>query len=159
MREIFCHVISDYLFVRCMQRESHSHGAYHDYIREVGASDIITTDNSKTHTGKKREKTSRDVMTKQRKFTPHKQNKRKVECLIQDVKHKTTLVLQRSMTPLKLWCYVLIFVVDFLNHITNKPLVWRTSSEVLNGDTANILPFRFKFWQPIKFMDKGQFPG
>ena len=36
---------------------------------------------------------------------------------------------------------------------------WRTSSEVLNRDTANISPFRFKFWQPIKFMNKGQFPG
>ena len=98
--QIFCHVMSDYLFVRCMQRESHSHRAYQDYIREVGASEIITTDNSKTQTGKKWEKTSREVMTKQRKFTPHNQNESKVERRIQDVKHKTTIVLQRSFAPL-----------------------------------------------------------
>ena len=30
--QIFCHVLSDFLFVRCMQRESHSHGTYQDYI-------------------------------------------------------------------------------------------------------------------------------
>ena len=44
--QIFCHVLSDFLFVRCMQRESHSHGAYQDYIREVGASEMVVTDNS-----------------------------------------------------------------------------------------------------------------
>jgi hypothetical protein len=157
--QMFCHVLSDYIFVRCMQRESHSHGAYQDYIREVGASEKIVTDNSKTQTGKKWEKTSRDVMTKQRKFTPHNQNESKVERRIQDVKHKTVLVLQRCGAPLIFWCYALIFVVDCLNHIAKKPLGWRTSYEVLNGDTADISPFRFKFWQPIKFMDKSQFPG
>jgi len=34
--QIFCHVLSDYLFVRCMQRKSQSHGAYQDYIRKWG---------------------------------------------------------------------------------------------------------------------------
>ena len=29
-----------------MQRESHSHGAYQDYICEIGVSEIICTDNS-----------------------------------------------------------------------------------------------------------------
>ena len=156
--QIFCHVLSDFLFVRCMRRESHSHGAYQDYIREVGASEMIVTDNSRTQTGKKWEKTSRDVVTKQRKFTPHNQNESKVERRIQDAKHKTTLVIQRARAPLTFWCYALIFVVDCLNYIAKKPLGWRTSTEVLNGDTADISPFRFTFWQPIKFLDNPQFP-
>ena len=156
--QIFCHVISDFLFVRCMQREAHSHGAYQDYIREVGASELITTDNSRTQTGVLWEKTSRQVMTKQRRFTPYNQNQSKVERRIQDVKHKTTLVLQRAKAPLVFWCYALTFVVDCLNHIAKKSLGWKTSTEVLNGDTADISPFRFKFWQPIKFMTKSQFP-
>ena len=156
--QIFCHVMSDFLFVRCMQRESHSHGAYQDYIREVGASELIVTDNSRTQTGKKWEKTSRDVMTKQRRFTPHNQNESKVERRIGDVKHKVVLVLQRAKAPLLFWCYALIYVVDCLNHLVKKPLGWRTSTEMLNGDTADISPFRFSFWQPIKFMDNAQFP-
>ena len=56
--QIFCYVMLDYLFVRCMKRESHSHRAYQDYICEVGALEIITTDNSKTQTSKKWEKKS-----------------------------------------------------------------------------------------------------
>ena len=44
--------LSDYLFVRCMLRESQSHGAYQDSIREVGASEVVVTDNSKTQIGK-----------------------------------------------------------------------------------------------------------
>jgi len=156
--QFFCHVISDFLFIRCMQRESHSHGAYQDYIREVGASESIVTDNSQTQTGKKWEATSRDVMTKQRTFVPHNQNQSKVERRIQDAKHKTMVVLQRAGAPLVFWCYALIFVIDCLNHIAKKSLDWRTSSEVLNGDTADISPFRFKFWQPVKFFDKVGFP-
>ena len=157
--QIFCHVLSDFLFVRCMQRESHSHGAYQDYIREVGASELIVTDNSRTQTGKKWEKTSRDVMTKQRRFTPHNQNESKVERRIGDVKHKVVLVLQRAKAPLIFWCHALVFVVDCLNHLAKKPLGWKTSTEVLNGDTADISPFRFSFWQPIKFLDNAQFPN
>ncbi len=157
--QVFCHVPSDFIFVRCMQRESSSHGAYQDYIREVGASDLIVTDNSQTQTGKKWEETSRKVMTKQRKFVPMNQNESKVERRIQDVKHKTTLVLQRSMAPLEFWCYGLIFVVDCLNHLAKKSLDWKTSSEVLNGETADISAFRFKFWQPVKFYDPKGFPG
>ena len=61
------------------------------------------------------------------------------------------------MAPLIFWCYALIFVVDCLNHIAKKPLGWRTSTEVLNGDTADISPFIFRFWQPVNFMDKGNF--
>jgi len=55
------------------------------------------------------------------------------------------LVLERSCDPLVFWCHALIFVVDCLNHIAKKPLGWKTSSEVLNGDTADFSPFRFKF--------------
>ena len=68
------------------------------------------------------------------------------------------MVLQRSNAPLKFWCYALIFVVDCLNYISKKPLGWRTSFEVLNGDTADISPFRFKFWEPVKFLDNPGFP-
>jgi len=69
-------------------------------------------------------------MTKQRRFTAYNQNESKIERRIQYIKHKTVLVLQRSVAPLVFWCYGLIFVVDCLNHIPKKSLGWRTSSEV-----------------------------
>jgi hypothetical protein len=68
------------------------------------------------------------------------------------------MVLQRAKAPLVFCYYAIIFVVDCLNHIAKRPLGWRTSSEVLNGDTADISPFRFEFWQHIKFFHKTYFP-
>ena len=85
-------------------------------------------------------------MVNQRKFTPHNQNKNKVEQRIQYVKHKTTLVLQRLLDPLIFWCYTLIFVLDLLNYTAKKPLGYQTFIEVINGDTNDISPFRFKFF-------------
>ena len=112
-----------------MQRESHSHGAYQDFVCEVRASEILVTDNSRTQTGKKWETTSRNVMKKQRKITPYNQNASKAERRIRDVKHKTVLVLQRAGAPLVFWCYAIIYAVDCLNHIVKKTLGWRTSTE------------------------------
>ena len=106
-------MISYFLFVRYKNRESHSHGAYQDYIIEVGASEVISVDNWKTHTVNKWEATSRNTMTKQRKFIPQNQNQSKVERRIQYGKHKPMLVLRRSADPLIFWCYAIIFLVDF----------------------------------------------
>ena len=157
--QFFVHVNSDYLFVRCMQREAHSHGAYQDFVREVGAPQVIITDNSQTQTGQKWEATSRSIITKQRKFAPHNQNQSKAERRIQDVKHKTVHVLQRAKAPLEFWCYALIFIVDCINHLAKKRLGWRTSQEVMNGDTADISAFRFTFWQEIEYYEpSAKFP-
>ena len=151
--QLFVHVPSDYLFVRCMQRESHSHGAYQDFVREIGAPEIVATDNSQTQTGTKWEETSRKNVTKQRKFSPHNQNQNKAERRIQDVKHKIVYILERADAPIKFWCYALIHVVDCLNHHAKPALNWKTSTELLNGDTPDISAFRFSFWQAIEYYE------
>ena len=97
-------------------------------------------------------------MSKQRTFVPHNQNQSKMERQIGDVEHKTTHVLNKSGAPVLFWCYALVFEIDCLNHFSKKRLGWRTSIEVLNGDTANISPFRFTFWKPIQFMQPPSFP-
>jgi hypothetical protein len=151
--QLFVHRASDYLFVRCMQREAHSHGAYQDFVREIGAPELIVTDNSQTQTGKKWEATSRSIITKQRKFEPHNQNQNKAERRIQDVKHRVMMVLGKAKAPLIFWCYCLIYVIDCLNFTAKKSLGWKTSYEILNGDTPDISAFRFGFWQPIDYFD------
>ena len=151
--QLFVHVPSDYLFVRCMQREKHSHAAYQDYVREIGAPTVLITDNSQTQTGTKWQSTSRKIMTKQRKFAPHNQNQNKAERRIQDAKHKTMQIMGRACAPLVFWCYALIHVIDCLNHLAKKSLNWRTSYEILNGDTPDLSAFRFSFWQPVEYYD------
>jgi hypothetical protein len=46
-----------------MQRESHSHGAYQDFVREIGAPDVIATNNSQTQTGRRWEGKSQNSVT------------------------------------------------------------------------------------------------
>ena len=151
--QLFVHVPSDYLFVRCMQRESHSHGAYQDFIREIGAPEMIATDNSQTQAGTKWETTSRKNVTKQRTFSPHNRNQNKAELRIRDVKHKTVYILEKSNAPLSFWCYALIYVIDCLNHLAKESLNWKTSYELLNGDTPDISAFRLTFWQAIEYFE------
>ena len=61
--QIFYHLLSKFTFVNPMKKESHSHGAYLDFIREVGASDMILTDNVQTETGKNGQKTVENTLS------------------------------------------------------------------------------------------------
>ena len=63
------------LFARCMFREAHSHGAYQDFVREVGAPNILLTDNSQTQSGTLWTKTRQENITKQIHSVPYKQPK------------------------------------------------------------------------------------
>ena len=90
-------------FVRCLQRESQSHAAYQDFIREVGAPTALCTDNAKTQVGEKWTTTNRKHHIQQRTIVPHNQNQNYAERCIQDIKHKTMQVLYESNAPVQLW--------------------------------------------------------
>ena len=79
--------------------------------------------------------------------------------MIQHLKHNMILVLKLSTAVLDFWFCALIFVVYCLNHIVKKPLICGEYLGVLNGDTTNISPFIFRFWQPVKFFDKVKLPN
>jgi hypothetical protein len=98
--QIFFVCLHRFIFVRGMQKESESHGAYQDMIREVGAPNTLLTDNAQTQIGKKWTKTSRDNATRQIKTVPHNQNQNNAEQKIQDVKQRTIMNLRYSMAPL-----------------------------------------------------------
>ena len=69
-----------------MGRESHSHKAYKDFIRKIGAPVTLLTDNAKTLIGKKWTKTSRNNITKQRQIAPHNQQQNQSEGRLGKVK-------------------------------------------------------------------------
>jgi hypothetical protein len=72
--QIFFSVLTKFLYVKGMRGESHSHGAYQDFVQDVGAPNILLTGNSQTRTGKKWTKTSRENITQQVQSAPHNQN-------------------------------------------------------------------------------------
>jgi hypothetical protein len=51
--QIFFCVLTKFLYVKGMRHESHSHGAYQVFVRDVGVPNMLLTDNSQTQTGKK----------------------------------------------------------------------------------------------------------
>jgi hypothetical protein len=75
--QIFFCVLTKFLYVKGMRRESHSHGAYQDFVWDVGAPNMLLTNNSQTQTGKKWTKTSRENITKQVQSAPNNQNQNK----------------------------------------------------------------------------------
>jgi hypothetical protein len=151
--KIFVSLLSQFIFVRCMRREAHSHGAYQDFVRNVGAPNILLTDNSQTQTGKKWTATSRANVTKQINSVPHNQNQNHAERKIQDVKKRVIMTLRYAKAPLVFWCYCLHFIVDCLNHSAHKGLEWRTPMEKLHGHTPDISMFRFAFWEPVWYYE------
>ena len=151
--QLFVHLGSQFLFARCMTREAKSHGAYQDFVREVGAPNILLTDNSQTQSGTKWTKTSRENITKQIHSVPHNQNQNQTELKVRDIKTRVILSLRLAKAPLAFWCYAMMWVIDCLNHSAHKGLDWRTPVEKLTGNTPDISVFRFSFWQPVYYYE------
>ena len=122
-------------------------------VREVGAPNILLTDNAQTQVGKKWTKTSRDNATRQVKTVPHNQNQNQVERKIQYVKRHMIIRLCYAMAPLVFWCYCMYFIVDCLNCSAQKELGYRTAMEKMFGQTPDMSMFRFHFWEPIWYFE------
>jgi hypothetical protein len=136
-----------------MRKESQSHGAYQDFIQNVGAPNVLLTDNARTQIGKKWTKTSRENVTRQIKSIPNYQNQNQAKRKIQDVQKQTILTLQYGKTPLTFWCFCQQFIVDCLNHSAHKDFNFRTPTEKLYGHTPDISMFRFRFLEPVWYYE------
>jgi hypothetical protein len=118
-------------------------------VRDVGAPNILLTENAQTQIGAKWTKTSRDNATQQIKTVPHNQYQNNAERKIQDIKQRTIMTLRYTMAPLVFWCYCMYFVVDCLNHTVQKELEYRTAMEKMSGQTPDISMLRFHFWETV----------
>ena len=139
--QLFAVAFADYLWAKCLRRESQVPGAYADFCKEVGAPNELLSDNSKVQHGKKFTTIDRQNSTHHIYSTPHCQNQNMSERKIQDVKHKTEIILYKSLAPLVFWCYAVIFAIDCLNYTSHAKLDWRTPAGVLTSNTVDISVF------------------
>ena len=151
--QLFFHVLSGYIYLRCIKREAHSHGAYQDFVREVGAPNLLLTDNARTETGKRWTKTSRNNITKQIATAPYNQQQNQAERKIGNLKSRVLVTLRKANAPIEFWCYCLVWIADCLNHTAQQHLDWRTPTELLNGQTPDISVFRFSFFEPVWYYE------
>ena len=103
--QLFYFLLRCYTYVSFMRRESHSHQAYQDFIRNIGAPVTLLTDSTKTLISKKWTKTSRDNIMKQHKIAPHNQQQNQSEGRLEKFKARTLLVMGKSNAPLIFWWY------------------------------------------------------
>ena len=98
--QLFVHLLTQFLWIANLRREKYNHGAYQDYIREVGTPNTLLTDNTKSQTGKKWTKTSINNQTQQIMLAPDKQNQNASERNINDVKNRVDYTLFASQAPI-----------------------------------------------------------
>ena len=108
--QLFFHLLTQFLWIANLRREKDNHGAYQDYIREVGTPNILLTDNAKSQTGKKWTETYRNNQTQQIMPAPDKQNQNTSDRKINDVKHRVDYTLFTSQSPIVFWCYCMQYV-------------------------------------------------
>jgi len=72
--QLFAASFADFLWVKCLRRESQVPGAYKDFVTEVGAPNELLIDNSKVQCGEKFAKFNRKILTTHVFSTPHNQN-------------------------------------------------------------------------------------
>ena len=102
--QLFVHLITQFLWIGLLRREKDNHGAYQDFIREVGTPNMLLTDNAKSQVGHKWRETPRSNLTQQRCSAPDKQNQKQSERKIGDVKRRTAYTLFASQAPILFWC-------------------------------------------------------
>ena len=134
--QLFVHLISQYLWISLLRREKDNHGAYQDFIREVGTPNVLLTDNAQSQVGNKWKETSRSNLTQQKCSAPDKQNQNQSERKIGDVKRRTAYTLFASQAPILFWCYCLQFVVYCLNLTARR----RLQLENINGSSHRFHP-------------------
>lgn len=151
--QIFYCLVSKYTYMTFLQRKLQLHHALQDFIRNVGAPNVLLIDNAQTQTGTKWTQTCCEYVICQIHLMPHNQKQNHSERRIQDLKYWTVLVLCRYLAPVEFWCDALQFVTECLNHSAHKLLDWRTPMERLYGYTPNISLFWFCFWQPVWYFE------
>ena len=157
--QVFVHLWTQFLCVTLLRRERDNHGAYQDFIRDVGTPNILLTDNAKSQVGKKWTETSRKNQTQQRQSAPDKQNQNQSERKVGDLKRRVGYTLFASQAPLVFWCYCMQFVVYCLNLTARRRLNWKTSVEALTGNTPDISHLRFAFWDKAWYYEyNAKFP-
>ena len=73
---------------------------------------------------------------------------------MQIVKEMSHRVMDHTVPPTRLWCFVVDYVIDVWHHLANQNNSWRTPIEKLTGHTPDISKFRlFSFFDPIKYLD------
>ena len=151
--QLFIGKDTDYMDVYPMRTESQSYSALQDFGRKVGIPRIIKTDNAKTEVGTKWTNWCRTYMVDTKFTEPMHPWQNRAERAIGDLGTMVKRCHRAFNAPLSRhhWCQK--WCKDVRNILASRKLKWRTPKEKLTGETPDLSPFRFHFWEPIEYFD------
>jgi hypothetical protein len=139
-----------------MQTESQMPGTLEDFIRKVGAPNVLFSDNAKVQIGAKVRNILRHYSIKDQQCEPHHQHQNYAERRIQEVAHLTNTIMDRTGTPAEYWLLAILFVIFLLNHMAVESLQWETPIRVSTGQKPDISAFlQFRWWEPVYYQTGG----
>jgi hypothetical protein len=157
--QIFVGVESGYTVIYPLKNKVYAYTALQDFIRYVGAPTYIKVDAARKENLGEWLAICRTYSIPQRTSEPGYQHQNKVERRIQDVKRRGSILMSTYKAPSRYWDYAVEYAVEIINHTAVCRLGWRTPYESLHGETPDISVFRFKFFEPIHYLNSNaQFP-
>ncbi len=89
-----------------------------------------------------------------------KPNQNRCENKIGTIKDIATLIMQEGRAPPNTWNYAVQHAADIWNHRAHALLLFRTPAELFTGKVVDISPYKYTFWQRIRYMyGPAQFPS
>ena len=151
--QLFIGKDTDFMYVKPMKTESHSHVALQDFGRQIGLPKGIKTDNAKTEIGRNWTDWCRKYMVQTTFTEPHHPWQNLAEQGIGDLGRMVRRCMRAFGAPLSRhgWCQK--WCCQVRNCLASRKLNWRTPEERLTGITPDISVFRFHFWQEIEYFD------
>jgi hypothetical protein len=136
----------------CGHSDKGFHKILYDYIRKLGAMDVLISDRAKAEIGKNTQEILRALFIGDRQSEPYNKNQNFAERGWQDTQIKYNCVLNWSGAPMKCWLLALEYVCFIMNRVALEGLNWRTPFEWLHGRTPDItILFWFLFFEPVYY--------
>ena len=138
-----------------MTQKSEFPNALKDFVRKHGAMQGLMSDNAPEQISDQVHQILRQYNIKDMQSEPYQQNQNPAERRIQEVKAMTTVVMDRSGAPKKLWLLCLLYCVYILNRLAHVRLDNRTPLEICFGPTPDIsAQLCFAFYEAVYFHER-----
>jgi hypothetical protein len=136
--QLYAGKTSQYTRIFPMQHEREMPGTLEDFIRQVGAPNVLFSDNTKVQIGAKVRNILRHYSIGDQQSEPHHQHQNYAERRIQEVSYLTNTIMDLTGTPAQYWLLAIYYVVFLLNHMAVESLQWETPIRVATGQRPDI---------------------
>ena len=138
-----------------LKSEKYNDTALQDFTRQVGAPDVLISDNAQSETGADWTKHCRTYCINTKTTEPHTPWQNPAEPDIGKLGSRVKNCMRAFNVPLQYHDWVQKWVCECHNHTANRTLNWSVPESKRLGYTPDISRFRFHVWEPIWYFEPG----